>query len=170
MSDSLSMYQASVPVLSRGLGNLQGLLRQAQAHAQASGYDADVLLQARLYPDMFPLLRQVQIACDTAKFAAERLAGTESRRFEDNETSFEQLHARLDAVIAYLGTFNAGQIDGSEARKVVVPSRSGERTFDGRSYLLGFVLPNLHFHTSIAYALLRHNGVPVGKLDYLGAR
>lgn len=164
------MYQASVPVLSRGLTNLQSILRKAQQHAQTSGYDAEVLLQARLYPDMFPLLRQVQIACDTAKFAAERLAGAEPRRFEDNEVSFEQVLARVQAVVDYLGTFGAAQIDGSETRTVVVPSRSGERTFDGRGYLLGFVLPNLHFHTSIVYALLRHNGVPLGKLDYLGAR
>lgn len=169
MSDSLSMYQASVPVLQRALRNLREILHKGQAHAQSQGYDPAVLLQARLYPDMFPLLRQVQIAADMAKFAPARLAGVESMRFEDTEISFDELYARLDKVIDYIGTFSAEQIDGSEKREVLLPTRTrGDLHFDGRGYLLGFVLPNVYFHVSTAYAILRSNGVPLGKLDYLG--
>lgn len=171
MSESLSMHQALVPVLQRALGNLRELLRKGQTHAQSQGYDPAVLLQARLYPDMYPLLRQVQLVTDTAKFAVARLAGVESPRFDDTETSFDELYARLDRAIDYVGTFTAEQIDGSETREIVLPTRSrGDLHFDGRGYLLGFVQPNLHFHVSIAYAILRSNGVPLGKLDYLGSR
>ncbi|SOD53031.1 DUF1993 domain-containing protein [Pseudoxanthomonas wuyuanensis] len=169
MSESLSMYQASVPVLQRALRNLREILRKGQTHAQSQGYDPAVLLQSRLYPDMLPLLRQVQIATDTAKFAPARLAGVESMRFDDTETGFDELYARLDRTIEYLGSFSAEQIDGSETREVLLPTRSrGDLRFDGRGYLFGFVLPNLYFHVSTAYAILRSNGVPLGKSDYLG--
>lgn len=168
MSEPLSMYQASVPVLLRALRNLRHLLEKGEAHAHAQGYDPAVLLSSRLYPDMLPLLRQVQLATDTAKFAPARLAGVESPRFEDSETSFAELYARLERVSEYLTSFGAEQIDGSEAREVVLPSRRGDRHFDGRGYLLGFVLPNVFFHVSTAHAILRHNGVPIGKMDYLG--
>lgn len=169
MSQPLSMYQASIPVFLRALRNLRHVLQKAEAHADAQGYDAGVLLQARLYPDMLPLLRQVQIATDTAKFGAARLAGVESPRFEDNETGFDELHARLDAVMAYLQGFDEAALQGSEDRPVSVPSRArGELKFDGRGYLLGFALPNLFFHVTAAYAILRHNGVPLGKVDFLG--
>lgn len=171
MTDTLSMYQASVPVLQRALRNLKSLLEKAEAHAQAQGYDPAVLLQARLYPDMLPLLRQVQLATDTSKFAPARLTGNDSPRFDDVETSFAELYARLDKVIDYVGGFEPAAFEGSESRTVTLPSRNGnDRQFDGRSYLLGFVLPNVFFHVSTAYAILRHNGVPLGKLDYLGAR
>ena len=170
MTDTLSMYQATVPVLQRALRTLKSLLEKGEAHAQAQGYDPNVLLQSRLYPDMLPLLRQVQLATDTSKFAPARLTGNESPRFEDVETSFAELQARLDRVIEYVGSFEPAQFEGSEARSVTLASRGGERQFDGRGYLLGFVLPNLFFHVSTAYAILRHNGVPLGKLDYLGAR
>lgn len=170
MSDSLSMYHASVPVLIRALENLRQLLQKGQDHAQAQGYDAGILLQSRLYPDMYPLIRQVQLATDSAKFAPARLAGLDSPRFDDDETTFEQLYARLDRAIDYLHSFAPGQIDGSEAREVRLPTRTrGDLQFDGRGYLLGFVLPNVFFHVSTAYAILRHNGVPLGKRDYLGA-
>lgn len=170
MSDSLSMYQASVPVLIRALGNLKHLLQQGEAHAQAQGYAPEVLLQCRLYPDMFPLIRQVQLVTDTAKFAPARLAGVESPRFDDDETTFEQLYVRLDRAIDYLRTFTPEQIDGTEARQVRLSTRTrGDLEFDGRGYLLGFVLPNVFFHISTAYAILRHNGIPIGKRDYLGA-
>ena len=118
---------------------------------------------------MLPLVRQVQIATDTAKFGAARLAGVESPRFEDVETTFAELFARLDAVAAYLGTFDQKALEGSEDRVVTLSSRSrGELTFNGSGYLLGFALPNLFFHVTTAYAILRHNGVPLGKQDYLG--
>lgn len=171
MSDSLSMYQATVPVVQRALRNLKGLLEKAEAHAQAQGYDAAVLLQSRLYPDMQPLLRQVQLATDTSKFAPARLCGTESPVFEDVETTYAELYSRLDRVIDYVGSFTPEQFEGSDTRTVTLKARSrDDLQFDGRGYLLGFVLPNLFFHVSIAHAILRHNGVPIGKLDYLGAR
>ena len=169
MSDTLSMYQATVPVGQRALRNLRQLLAKGEAHAQAQGFDAGVLLQMRLSPDMFPLLRQVQIATDGVKNAAARLAGVEALKFEDNETTFAELQARLDRAIDYLGTFAPGQIDGSEGRAISVPRRNGEPlSFDGRTYLLAFVTPNLYFHVATAYAILRHAGVPLGKADFLG--
>jgi len=169
MSDTLSMYQATVPVGQRALRNLRQLLVKGEAHAQAQGFDAGVLLQMRLYPDMFPLLRQVQIATDMIKNAAARLAGVEALKIEDNETTFAELQARLDRVIDYLGTFTPAQIDGSEGRAISVPRRGKEPLeLDGRSYLLGYVTPNLYFHASTAYAILRHAGVPLGKADFLG--
>lgn len=171
MGEPLSMFQACVPVGQRALRNLRQLLVKAQEHAQAQGYDAAVLLQMRLYPDMLPLVRQVQIATDTAKNAAARLAGVEAMKFEDDETSFEQLHARLERAIDYLGTFSAGQFEGSEDRAVSLPRRDQEPlAFDGRSYLLGFATPNLYFHVATAYAILRQAGVPLGKADFMGTR
>jgi uncharacterized protein len=169
MSDILSMYQATVPVSQRALRNLRQLLTKGEAHAQAQGYDANVLLQMRLYPDMFPLLRQVQIATDSVKNAAARLTGVEALRFEDDETTFAQLYDRLDRAIEYLGTFTPEQFVGSEARPVSVPRRNKEPlSFDGRTYLLSFVTPNLYFHVATAYAILRHAGVPLGKAEFLG--
>lgn len=169
MNDTLSMYQATVPVGQRALRNLRQLLVKGEAHAQAQGFDPGVLLQTRLYPDMFPLLRQVQIATDGIKNAAARLAGVEALKFGDDETTFAQLYARLDRAIDYLDTFTAAQIDGSEGRAISVPRRNGEPlAFDGRTYLLGFVTPNLYFHLATAYAILRHAGVPLGKADFLG--
>ena len=168
MSDSLSMYQATVPVAQRALRNLRQLLVKAEAHAQAQSYEAGVLLQTRLYPDMLPLLRQVQIATDTAKNAAARLAGVEALRFEDEEASFAQLYDRLDRAIDYLDTFTPEQFAGSEGRAISVPRRGREPLqFDGRAYLLGFVTPNLYFHVATAYAILRSAGVPLGKADFL---
>ena len=168
MSDTLSMYQATVPVGQRVLRNLRQLLVKGEAHAQAQGFDAGVLLQTRLYPDMLPLLRQVQIATDGVKIAAARLAGVEALKFEDDETTFAELYARLDRAIDYLGTFTPAQIDGSEGRAISVPRRGNEPlSFDGRTYLLAFVTPNLYFHVATAYAILRHAGVPLGKADFL---
>jgi hypothetical protein len=168
MNDSLSMYQATVPVGQRALRNLRQLLVKGETHARAQGFDAGVLLQTRLYPDMFPLLRQVQIATDGVKNAAARLAGVEALKFEDDETTFAELYARLDRAVDYLGTFAPEQIDGSEGRAISVPRRDKEPlAFDGRTYLLGFVTPNLYFHVATAYAILRHAGVPLGKADFL---
>lgn len=169
MSDTLSMYQATVPVSQRALHNLRQLLVKGEAHAQAQGYDPNVLLQMRLYPDMFPLLRQVQIATDSVKNAAARLTGVEALRFEDDETTFAQLYDRLDRAVEYLGTFAPDQFVGSEARPISVPRRNKEPlSFDGRTYLLSFVTPNLYFHVATAYAIMRHAGVPLGKAEFLG--
>lgn len=171
MNDPISMYQASVPVFVRALRNLKHILKKGEAHAVAQNYDAGVLLQLRLYPDMLPLLRQVQIATDSAKNAAARLAGVEALRFEDNENEFAELYARLDRAIEYLETFAPEQIDGSESREIRVPTRNrGDLEFDGLSYLSGFAVPNVYFHISTAYAILRHNGVPLGKTDFLAGR
>lgn len=169
MSAPLSMYQASVPVFLRALRNLRHVLEKGEAHARGRGEDPAALLQARLYEDMLPLVRQVQIATDTAKFGAARLAGVESPRFEDVETTFDELYARLDAIADYLRTFDETALQGSETRAVTLSTRTrGDLHFDGRSYLLGHALPNLFFHVTTAYAILRHHGVPLGKLDYLG--
>lgn len=168
---SLSMYQASVPVFVRALSNLKHVLQKGEAHAAEKGYAADVLLQARLFPDMLPLVRQVQIATDMCKNGAARLAGVDPVPFADEETTFAELTARIDRAIEVLKTFDAAQIDGSEGRAVSFMTRAnGEMKFDGQGYLLGFVLPNLYFHSSITYALLREAGVPLGKTDFLQAR
>ena len=166
---SISMYQASVPVLIRGLTNLQAILGKAEAHAAEKQIDPSVFTTARLAPDMLPLTRQVYIATDTAKGCAARLANVEAPKYEDVEQTFDELHARLQKTIDYLKEFNAQQIDGSEERVITLKMRLGPIEFSGMSYLLGFVLPNFFFHVTTAYDILRHNGVELGKLDYLGA-
>ena len=165
---SISMYQASVPVLIRGLTNLQHILGKAQAHAAARQIDPSVLTGARLFPDMLPLTRQVYIATDTAKGCAARLAGVEAPVYDDVEQTFDELHARVQKTIDYLKGFDAAQIDGSEARQITLKMRVGPLEFTGLTYLLHFVLPNFFFHVTTAYDILRHNGVELGKLDFLG--
>lgn len=165
---SLSMYQASVPVLIRTLRNLRAILEKGAAHAEARKFDAAALTGARLFPDMFPLTRQVQIASDIAKGCAARLAGVEPPKYDDTETSFADLYARIDKTVDYLKSLTAAQIDGSEERKIVLPMRSGPMEFQGQAYLLNFALPNVYFHATTAYNILRHNGVEVGKMDFLG--
>ncbi|KMN37585.1 hypothetical protein VI26_02885 [Chromobacterium sp. LK1] len=165
---SVSMYQASVPVLIRGLNNLSALLDKAAADADARKIAPEVLLNARLAPDMFALTRQVQIASDSAKGCVARLAGVEVPSYADEEASFDELRQRIAKTVAYVQGFAAAQIDGSETREVVLKVRGEEIRFSGQSYLLGFVLPNFYFHITTAYAILRHNGVPLGKMDYLG--
>ncbi|MDH0344179.1 DUF1993 domain-containing protein [Chromobacterium haemolyticum] len=165
---SVSMYQASVPALIRGLNNLSAILDKAAADAAARNIAPDVLLNARLAPDMFALTRQVQIASDSAKGCAARLAGVEVPSYADDEASFADLQQRIAKTVAFLQGFNAAQIDGSEAREVVLKVRGDEIRFSGQNYLLGFVLPNFYFHITAAYAILRHNGVALGKMDYLG--
>lgn len=166
---TLSMYQASAPVFLRALQNLREVLQKGEAHAIDKGYDPGVLLQTRLIPDMFPLVRQVQIATDMAKNGCARLAAVDPLKFEDNETTFEQLYARLDRAIDYIGTFKAEQIDGSETRPISFMTRNGELKFDGQTYLLHYLLPNLFFHSTAAYAILRQSGAGLGKNDFLGA-
>ena len=165
---TLSMYQASVPVFVRGLTNLSAILKKAQEHAAAKDIEPSVLLACRLYPDMHPLVRQVQIASDSAKFCISRLAGIEPPKFEDVETTFDELYTRIDKTIAFLKGVDATQIDGTESRQVTLTMRTGNIEFEGMNYLLHFALPNFFFHTTTAYDILRHNGVELGKFDYLG--
>lgn len=165
---SLSMFQASVPVFIRALNNLSAVLGKGKAYAEAKKIDGAVLTQFRLYPDMFPLASQVRIACDIVKGGGARLAGIEPPKFEDNEVSFDELLARVQKTLDFLATLSAEQIDGSEARDITLNSPRGAMHFKGQDYLLGFVLPNLYFHSATAYGILRHNGVEVGKMDFLG--
>lgn len=165
---SLSMYQASVPVLIRMLGNLSHILDKAAKHAEAKTIDPNVFINARLAPDMYPLSRQVQIATDMAKGCAARLAGIEVPSYEDNEITFADLQARIAKTVAFIQLVNAGQIDGSEDRTVTLKLRGKEVSFAGQPYLLHFVLPNFYFHIATAYDILRHNGVELGKMDFIG--
>jgi hypothetical protein len=167
---ALTMYTASVPVLIRGLGNLSGLLDKGLASAEARDIDPAVLIGARLAPDMHPLSRQVQIASDSAKGAAARLAGAEVPSFADTESTFPELKARIQKTIDYLQTLKAEQFEGADAKTITLPSPGGEMKFSGQDFLLGFALPNFFFHVTTAHAILRHNGVPIGKMDYLGGR
>jgi uncharacterized protein len=166
---SISMHSASVPIFTRMLGNLAHWLDKAEAHAAAKKFDTGVYLAARLAPDMLPFTRQVQIACDAAKFGVARLAGIEAPKFEDNEASFAELRERIAKTLAFIASVPAAQVDGSEARDVVVPRRDGPITVKGEAFLKTMALPNFFFHLTMAYALLRHNGVDVGKGDFLGA-
>ncbi len=166
---SLSMYQASVPVFRHQLEALSKILAKAEEHVTARKLEPTALLQCRLFPDMFPLIRQVQIASDAAKGGVARLAGAETPVFEDTETTFAQLRERCAKTIKFISTFTPEQIDGSEEREVVLPMRGTSMTFKGQEYLLGFALPNFYFHMTAAYAILRHCGVELGKRDFLGA-
>ena len=165
---ALSLYQASVPVFQQFLGSLGAVLAKADAHAAAHKIDPAVLLQARLYPNMFPLMRQVQIAGDFAKGAPARLAGLEPPKYEDNETSFAELNARIDRTSAFLKTLKATQIDGQEERTIELKVGGQPMTFKGQPYLLHFALPNFFFHATTAYSILRHNGIELGKRDFMG--
>jgi uncharacterized protein len=167
---SYSMAQASLPVLEIGLNALSGILDKAQAYASAKKIDAAVLLQTRLAPDMFALTRQVQIATDLAKNGGARLAGVEPPRFEDNETTVDQLKARLAKTVAYLKTLEGKKIDASADREITFPlGPTNKGHMKGDDYLTYFVLPNFYFHVTAAYAILRHCGVDLGKSDFLGA-
>jgi len=165
---NISMYQASAPRFVNTLKNLSSILDKAQAHADAKKIDPKTLTAARLFPDMFAMSRQVQSACDAAKGAVARLAGVEVPAHEDTEQTFEELKARIAKTIAFINTIKPAQVDGSEDREVVLKFRSGEVKFKGMQYLLGQALPNFYFHVTTAYNILRHNGVEVGKKDYIG--
>jgi len=167
---TISMYQASVPVFVRALTNLSGVLKKGEAHAKEKGANPDSLLQQRLIFDMLPLIKQIQIACDTVARGAARLAGVEPKSFEDNEKTLVEAHQRIDAAIAYAQSFKAEQIDGSEARKVMMKTRHAEVEFTGLTYLTEYSLPNLFFHCTTAYDILRVAGTPIGKKDFLGER
>lgn len=165
---SLSMYQAFIPPITHSLTNLIAVLEKGLAYAEAKKIDPSVLLNSRLFPDMLPLTRQIHIATDGAKGGAARLAGQTPPVYEDNETTFAELIARLKKTIDYLNSFTPAQIDGSEAKDISLKIGAHEMKFAGQAYLLGFVLPNVYFHVTTAYNILRHNGVEIGKQDYLG--
>lgn len=163
------MHATSIPVFQQMLGALSQVLGKAQAHASAKNIDPQALLQARLYPDMLPMIRQVQIACDFAKGVAARLAGVEVPAMADDEQTFEQLQARIAKVLAFVGGLDAAAFEQAATRDIVTQAGTPkEKRFTGQSYLLTYGLPHFFFHTTTAYALLRHNGVEVGKKDYLG--
>jgi uncharacterized protein len=164
----LSMYQASVPVLIHNLKTLAAILKKGADHAKACGIDPAVLVNARLFPDMFPLARQVQIATDMAKGGAARLAGVEMPSFPDTESSFPELQERIARTIAFLKSIKPAQLEGSEQREVTLQMRMGAVSFTGQYYLQSWVMPNVYFHVTTAYNILRHNGVELGKWDFLG--
>jgi len=165
---SLSMYQASVPVFVRMLGNLSAILDKANAYAETKKIAPSVLLGSRLAPDMLPLSVQIQIACDSAARGTARLAGVDLPSNPDTETTFAEFQARIARTIEFVKTVRPEQIDGSEERSITLPMRTGEMKFQGQEFLLGFTLPNLFFHITTAYAILRHNGLDIGKMDYIG--
>ena len=168
MTASISMYTASVPVFVRSLESLARVLDKAAQHAEARRIDPTALLHARLFPDMFPLTRQVQIASDFARGTCARLAGVEPPSFEDNEASFPELAQRIERTLAYVREFQPAQLDGSEGREIVRPVGGQPHRFSGIDYLLHFALPNFFFHATTAYAILRHNGIELGKRDFIG--
>ncbi len=165
---TISMYQASVPRLVNALGNLSNILDKAQAHADAKKLDPAVLPGLRLFPDMLPLKSQVQIASDTAKGVVARLAGVEIPAYEDTETTLAELKARIAKTIAFVQTFTPAQIDGTEDKEIITRRGEKETRYTGMQFLLGHAIPNIYFHVTTAYNILRHNGVEIGKRDYLG--
>jgi hypothetical protein len=166
---AISMYSASVPIIQRMLGNLSAWLDKAAAHAEARKFDSTVLVNSRLYPDMLPLSAQVQIACDTSKACVSRLAGVENPKHEDNEKTIAELKARIAKTLEFVQSVTAAQIDGSENRAISIPRRNKDPLqLQGEFYLKHHALPNLFFHTTTTYAILRHNGVELGKADFLG--
>ena len=164
---SIAIHSQSVAVLDHGLAMLANLLDKARAHAASTGFDADVLCGTRLFPDMFPLARQVMIATDMAKGAAARLAGVEVPKWEDTETTIVELEARIAKARAYLAGFEPSRYEGAEQRAIEIKTPSRSFNFSGEEYLLKWVMPNFYFHLATAYNLLRHNGVPLGKMDFL---
>ena len=166
---TISMHSASVPVFARMLNNLSAVLGKADQHAAARKFDVAVLLSARLAPDMFPLTRQVQIACDAAKFGVARLSGVEAPSFPDTEATLAELQERIRKTIEFIKSVPADKLDGTEDKDVSVPVRGMEPLqFKGEAYLKHHALPNFYFHVTTVYAILRHNGVDLGKGDYLG--
>jgi hypothetical protein len=167
MMDNL-MYALSAPVFVRMLRNLETVLDKGAAHAAARKIDPAVLVNARLFPDMFPLSAQVRIAGDFAKGAVARLTGNEPPQYEDNEASFDDLKARIAKTIAYVESFTPEQFAGAATRTVTMKMRGEDKSFDGTTYLTNIVLPNFYFHITTAYGILRHNGVELGKRDFTG--
>ena len=165
-----AIYTASIPVFRQMLGGLKDVLAKGEAHAEAKKIDPNALLQARLFPDMFPLLRQVQVATDFAKSVSARLAGVDVPVVEDKEQTFAELHARIDNVLAFIGGLDAAKFDAAATREIILrPGTPKEKRMTGEAYLLAYGLPQFFFHITTAYALLRHNGVEVGKKDFMGS-
>ena len=164
---TISMYQASVPVFLKMLGNLRSFIVKGETYAQEHSIEPAALLNARLFPNMLPLIKQVQIASDSSKGCVARLAGVDVPKFEDNETSFDDVKARIDKTMDFLKTFRPEQIDGTEERDIAIPVAKEVMHFTGQQYLLNFAMPNFYFHVTTTYALLRHNGVALGKRDFL---
>jgi uncharacterized protein len=165
---SLSMYDASLPVFVRAFENLGKILEKGEQFAREQGIDPKELVETRLVADMDPLRSQIQRASDSAKGAAARLGGVDNPSFPDNETTFEELHERISKTVDFLNGVDRSQIEGSEDREVTINSRRQAVTMRGQDYLLRFALPNFFFHVTTAYDILRHKGVPVGKMDYIG--
>ncbi len=165
----ISMYEASIPVFTHVLGNLTAILEKGQAHARDRGFDPAVLVGARLAPDMFPLSRQVQIATDVVKGFAARMTGAQPPNWPDTESTFDELIARVGKAVDYLGTVEPSSLSGTWDKTISFAIRGEPVSFQGLAYLQKFVLPNLFFHTSMTYAILRHNGVELGKRDFLGS-
>ena len=167
---TISMYQASAPVFTRMLTQLKVILDKTATQAAAKKIDDSVYLTARLYPDMLPMGRQIHIVCDFAKGCCARLAGLEVPKYEDNEMSFADFQARIDKTIAFVASIAPAQIDGQEDRDINITVAGNPVTFKGQAYLLHMALPNFYFHLTTAYAILRHNGIEIGKGDFLGGR
>ena len=166
---SITMYSASVPVFVRMLGNLVNWLDKAEAHATAKKFEPSVYLGTRFAPDMLPFTSQIQIACDMAKFGISRLAGVDAPKFDDKEASLAELRDRVRATIEFIQSVPAAKIDGTDDKDITIPRRDGTMTLKGEVYLKHFVMPNVYFHLTNTYTLLRHNGVELGKMDFLGA-
>jgi uncharacterized protein len=165
-----AIYTTSIPVFKQMLGGLKEVLRKAEAHATDKKIDPNALLQARLFPDMFSLLRQVQVASDFAKSVSARLAGVDVPKMEDNEQTFADLQTRIDTVLAFIGGLDVAKFEEAATREIITQAGTPkEKRFTGQSYLLNYGLPHFFFHTTTAYSILRHNGVEVGKKDYIGA-
>jgi hypothetical protein len=166
---NISLYAASVPVFSQMLNSLSDILHKAEAHATAKNIEPAVFLQARLSPDMFPLVRQVQIAADFSRGVSARLAGQDVPKVEDNQQTFADCQTLIQQSLAFIGGIQAELIDGQEAREIITrPGTPKERRFNGQAYLLSYGLPQFFFHVTTAYAILRHNGIELGKKDYMG--
>lgn len=162
------MYQSSVPVFVHNLTNLSNILKKTAEHAANKKIDESVFVNARLSPDMFPLSRQIQIACDIVKGGCARLAGVEIPSFPDTETTFAELQSRIAKTIEFISSFKADQIDNTEDKAIALKVGGHEMKFDGKSYLLNFVVPNLYFHVMTTYCIVRNNNVDIGKADFLG--
>ena len=163
------MYDASVPVFKQILGSLTSIIEKAEVYANERKMDPNALLQARLFPDMFTFTRQVLLTTDFAKGAAARLSGIEVPKYEDNEQTFEEVKARIAKTLAFIATVKPEQMEGSDSRDVTVPmGPNNAKTFKGQTYLFHYALPNFHFHAATAYAILRHNGLDIGKKDFIG--